>query len=80
MSRMYAHHIREFARQCCARIAAGESLPDEEAAAWAVLLEARELGGGRLLGRFAGAEPSFDTYSGRCGLPVYVRPADTVRL
>ena len=64
---MYRALIAAFAADCARRIHAGECLNDEEAAAFYVLLEARELTGHRLLGRFAGPDPSFDTVSGRCG-------------
>ena len=65
---MYAALIAEFSRQCCARIAAGEKLTDEEFAAFRTLLQARENSDRRLLGAMAGPDPSFDTVSGRCGL------------
>jgi hypothetical protein len=66
---VYAHLISEFSRRCCARIAAGEPLSPAVAAAFLVLLEARERSGHRLLGAMAGPDPSFDTVTGRCGLP-----------
>jgi hypothetical protein len=40
----------------------------EEARAFVVLLEARELSGRPLLGAMGGPDPSFDTLTGRCGL------------
>jgi hypothetical protein len=65
---MYAALIAEFSRQCCARIAAGQPLTDEEFAAFRALLQARENSDRRLLGAMAGPDPSFDTVTGRCGL------------
>jgi hypothetical protein len=69
---MYAAHIRQFSADCCRRIATGEPFSREECAAFQALLAARELHGKRLLGERAGPDPSFDTVTGRCGLP----PAD----
>ena len=65
---MYAALIAEFSRQCCARIAAGEKLSDQEFATFRALLEARENSDRRLLGAMAGTDSSFDTVTGRCGL------------
>lgn len=66
---MYAALIRQFSSDCCRQIAAGEALSRAELAGFRTLLEARELHGRRLLGDLAGPDPSFDTVSGRCGLP-----------
>lgn len=66
---MYAALIRQFSGDCCRRIAAGEALSRVELAGFRTLLAARELHGKRLLGDMAGPDASFDTVSGRCGLP-----------
>jgi hypothetical protein len=69
---VYAELIDRFGRECVAKIWAGEALNEEEARAFGVLLEARELSGQRLLGRYAGPDPSIDTVTGRCGIrPVF---------
>ncbi|MEO9254857.1 MAG: hypothetical protein ABI305_04910 [Tepidiformaceae bacterium] len=65
---MLAELIDGFGRECVRRIAAGECLSDADARAFAMLLDARELSGHRLLGAMAGPDASFDTVSGRCGL------------
>ena len=62
-----AEWFTEFDRACVARIAAGESLSDDEAYAFGALIEARERAGHRLLGAMAGPDAPFDTVSGRCG-------------
>lgn len=50
------------------RISSGETLSDDDAAAFCALLEAREKSGRLLLGRYAGDDDDIDTVSGRCGL------------
>jgi hypothetical protein len=64
---MYAELIDRFGRECVAKIWAGDELTADEACAFGVLLEARELSGRRLLGKHAGLDPSIDTVTGRCG-------------
>lgn len=59
--------MEAFARECVARVAAGEYLDDASAAAFASYLDARERAGRPVLGRFAGPDGSFDTVTGRCG-------------
>lgn len=65
---MYAELIDRFGRECVAKIWAGGELTEDEACAFGVLLEARELSGRRLLGKYAGPDPSIDTVTGRCGI------------
>jgi hypothetical protein len=65
---MYRGCFEDFAAECVRRIGAGEPLSEVEACAFGLYLEARERSGRRLLGRFAGADPSIDTASGRCGV------------
>ncbi len=73
---MYATLIRTFSSKCCRRIALGETLSMAEFAAFRTLLAARESHGTRLLGDMAGPDASFDTVSGRCGLPQVYEPLD----
>ena len=67
---MYAEIFARFAAQCCAKIFRGQDLEDWEFDAWAAFLLARELNGHRWLGAMAGNDPSLDTVTGRCGLPL----------
>ncbi|MBI2767066.1 MAG: hypothetical protein HYX53_14305 [Chloroflexi bacterium] len=67
---MFRQLFDNFARDCAGRIARGEGLDAESADAFALYLDALELTGHRLLGKYAGPDPSFDTFTGRCGLPV----------
>jgi hypothetical protein len=64
---VYRALIEAFAADCVRRIHEGSCLNDAEARAFHILLEARELAGHRLLGPYAGPDPSFDTVTGRCG-------------
>jgi hypothetical protein len=66
---MYRALFEAFGRDCVQRIARGESLNDDAARAFSLLLDAKERSGHRLLGRMAGPDPSIDTVTGRCGHP-----------
>jgi hypothetical protein len=65
---MYRALFEQFGAACVAKIWRGEDLSDEELAAFRLLLEAREAAGLRLLGKYAGPDPSIDTVTGRCGI------------
>ena len=67
---MYQELLAKFSADCCAKLWRGEELSNDEFDAFAALLEAREINGHRWLGEMAGEDESFDTVSGRCGLPV----------
>ena len=64
---MYRAFMEAFARECVARVAAGEQLDGAEGEAFSAYLVAREAAGRPLLGARAGRSGSFDTSSGRCG-------------
>lgn len=66
---MYRALFDRFGAECAQRLARGEPLDDVEGDAFSRLLDAREASGHRLLGRFAGPDPSIDTVTGRCGHP-----------
>lgn len=66
---MYEAMFREFSARCCAKLARGEELDDQEYEGFSLLLAARELSGHRWLGEMAGPDGSIDTVTGRCGLP-----------
>ncbi len=65
---MYRALFEQFGAECVAKIWRGELLTDEELAAFRMLLDAREASGRRLLGKYAGPDPCFDTVTGRCGV------------
>ena len=76
---MFAAMIDGFGTECTRAIARGESLTDDAAEAFSVLLLARELAGRPLLGAMAGPDGSIDTVTGRCGHPpARVRRTTTV--
>lgn len=71
---MFREMIEEFVRDCVARVAAGDQLDDDAAAAFRRYLDFRERCGPPLLGRFASGDGSFDTVTGRCGhRPLFIR-------
>jgi hypothetical protein len=70
MTAMYRELLAEFSAECCAKLWRGEELSTAEFDAFAALLEAREMNGHRWLGEMAGDDPSLDTVTGRCGLPI----------
>ena len=65
---MYRALFEQVGAECVAKIWRGELLTDEELAAFRMLLDAREASGRRLLGKYAGPDPCFDTVTGRCGV------------
>ncbi len=65
---VYRELFEAFGAACVRKIWHGEELSDEELAAFRLLLDAREAAGRRLLGKYAGPDPCFDTVTGRCGV------------
>ena len=59
--------LQRFGRECTRKIAAGQPLTATEAAAYRNLLDAYEIAGRPLLGRYAGPDECIDTVTGRCG-------------
>lgn len=70
MRAMYRELLAQFSSDCCAKLWRGEDLSEQEFDAFAALLEAREINGHRWLGEMASDDPSLDTVTGRCGLPL----------
>lgn len=67
---MYRALLERFSAECCAKAWRGEGLSDAEHDAFTAYLAARELNGHRWLGALASDDPSLDTVTGRCGLPL----------
>ena len=64
---MYRAVFESFGSRCVAALWVGDALSAADSAFFALLLDAREASGLRLLGRMAGPDPCSDTVSGRCG-------------
>jgi hypothetical protein len=65
--RVFRDLFDAFSRDCAVRIARGEHLSPDEAAAFSRYLAARAHAGHALLGPFAGPDGDIDTVTGRCG-------------
>ncbi|MGE0599174.1 MAG: hypothetical protein AB7J35_07990 [Dehalococcoidia bacterium] len=65
---MYRALFEQFSAECVERIWRGEPLTPEASVAFSAYLDAREASPRRLLGRYAGPDPSIDTVTGRCGI------------
>ncbi|MGE3073610.1 MAG: hypothetical protein AB7N24_05915 [Dehalococcoidia bacterium] len=70
---MYRALFERFSAECVGQIWRGEALTPEAASAFSAYLEAREASPRRLLGRYAGPDPSTDTVTGRCGIRPLLR-------
>jgi hypothetical protein len=70
---VYRALFEAFGAECVAAIWAGAGLSERDSAFLAMLLDAREASGQRLLRKMAGADACIDTLTGRCGhMPRFV--------
>ena len=67
MAPVDAEMLQRFGRKCTRKIADGQPLTEMEAAAFRNLLDAYDIAGRPLLGRYAGSDGCIDTVTGRCG-------------